>query len=102
MFVFTYHKSHILAFVLASLMKTSNSFISFFSSLRHAKNVITCFLMGRLSTTVEPVVAESAGNVQPIRNLFQNEAGVRGLCECVTAALENRQLLRCSLNRLAT
>ena len=75
----------------------------FVFSPRHAKNVITCSLTGRPSTTVALVVVESVVNAQQIRNLSQSEAGVRRLCGCVTAALENRRRqLRCSPNRLVT
>ena len=72
-------------------------------SPRHAKNVITCSLTGRPSTTVALVVVESVVNAQPIKNLSQSEAGVRRLCGFATAALENRRRqLRCSPNRLVT
>ena len=82
-----------------------SDFISclFVFSPRHAKNVITCSLTGRPNTTVALVVVESVVNAQPIRNLSQSEAGVRRLCGCVIAALENpRRQLRCSPNRLVT
>lgn len=57
--------------------------------------------MGRLSTTVAPAEAASAMHVQPTRSLYQNEAGVRRPCECVTAVLQNRQELKLSRNRRA-
>ena len=82
-----------------------SDFISclFVFSPRHAKNVITCSLTGRPNTTVALVVVESVVNAQPIRNLSQSEAGVRRLCGCVIAALENRcRQLRCSPNRRVT
>ena len=82
-----------------------SDFISclFVFSPRHAKNVITCSLTGRPNTTVALVVVESVVNAQPIRNLSQSEAGVRRLCGCVIAALENRRRqLRCSPNRRVT
>ena len=58
--------------------------------------------MGRLSTTVVLAEAESVMHVQPIESLYQSEAGVRRLCEYVTAVLENHQQLRFSRNRLVT
>lgn len=64
---------------------------SFTFIFRRASHVVVFSPMGRLSTIVAPAEAESAMHVQPIRNLYQNEAGIRRLCECVTVVLENRQ-----------
>ena len=78
----------------AKLVKKCLSFLSF----RLVRYAVKYSAMERLSTTFVPVEVGSVMHVQPIRNPYQNEAGVRSQWECVTAVLEKRQLWRLSLN----
>ena len=58
--------------------------------------------MERLSTTAVLAEAESVMHVPPTESLYQSEAGVRRLCACATAALENHQQSRFSRNLRVT
>ena len=57
----------------AKLVKKCLSFLSF----RLVRYIVKYSAMERLSTTFVPVEVGSVMHVQPIRNPYQNEAGVR-------------------------